>query len=148
MSVTVPEPNVPDVLPLVAPVKITVPEPDSVNPTAPLILPLTVNVPVPPNALPLFKVMGFVKLAVLVPVNDPVNVTVLALVKAMLLRFSVAPDETVVPLVLPKAPALFNCNVPALTDVAPLYPLLPDKIVVPLPDCVNEPVPLIALLTV
>src|SRR6185437_15180074 len=61
------------------------------------------------------------------------------------LKFKIAPLETDISLPLPKLFAIPAVNVPALIVVAPVYVFALDKVRMPDPACVNEPLPLMRL---
>src|SRR6185437_5344020 len=120
-----------------------------------VLLPDKMNVPVPPFVklpTPLITPLYVVELLLLLPpvVNVADNVTFPAPAKdptvcAKLFKFKMAPLATETSLPLPKLFAIPACNVPALTAVAPVYVFALDKVRMPDPACVNEPLPLMRL---
>src|SRR6202011_3180446 len=115
------------------PVSISVPLPILVRLPVPEIVPenvvLVLSLPVVSMAEP--------SVALPAPASEP-------MVWLKLLRSRVAPLATVNALNGENALTTPACSVPALTDVAPVYVLLPDSVSVPVPILVSPPGPLIA----
>jgi hypothetical protein len=110
------------------PVKTTVPAPVFVKLNAPSTTPANVSVPVPPMLLLLPNVMVLFNADVFEPVNAPLPPTPVPLIvivfvfanTPMIFMSNVAPDVTLVPLVLPRAALEAMLKVPLLTVVLPL----------------------------
>ena len=109
----------------------------------PLTTPDAVAIPVPPINVAVVRVIfpEAVAAVALLFTNEPLRLMGSADVKPFKSRM--APEATVVGVVLPNASLLPNFKVPALIVVVPLKVFTPLKVQVLVPDFVNVPVPLI-----